>query len=47
MTERPTVPKCCDTPSKPAVPGIDCGCLCHYLTPEDLAQLPEVKEARP
>ena len=39
--------KCCDNPSSPYRPGITCGCLCHYLTPEDLASIPDVSTESP
>ena len=43
----PRIPQCCDNPSSPYRPGITCGCLCHYLTPEDLASIPDVSTESP
>ena len=39
MVERPLIPKCCDNPDQPYRPGATCICLCHHLTPEDLAEV--------
>ena len=40
----PRIPQCCDTPDAPFGPGVECGCFCHCLTDEDLAQIPDVPE---
>ena len=39
MVERPRIPWRCDNPSSPYYPGVTCGCLCHHLTPADLAEV--------
>ena len=39
MVARPLIPRCCDNPDEPYHPGVTCGCLCHHLTPEDLAEV--------
>ena len=46
MVERPRIPPCCDNPDEPYHEGVTCGCLCHYLTPEDLAEVSRLADRK-
>ena len=43
----PRIPWCCDNPSESYREGVTCGYLCHYLTDEDLASIPDVSTSSP
>ena len=46
MVERPVIPKCCDNPDAPSREGMTCGCLCHHLTPADLAEVERLADRK-